>query len=292
MPDSNSWQTIDRNSDEGADPHSTSSGDPDSTSSGDPDCTSAGDSDGDPDSTKPTIVVRTTRRSDFAAIERISRRVYPTDPWTSVELSSQHERFPEGQLVAVDAGTQEVVGMVASLLIRWRDYDEQDSYARMTAYGSFRNHDPSGETLYGAEVMVDPSRRRQGIGAKLYAARRQLARRLGARRILAGARLPGYSRYADALSAEQYVEGVVSGELSDPTLSFQLQQGFRVVGVVSHYARGDRQSHGYAALIEWPCDRWVPSVERARPRPAAQRVRPKASQRPWIAGTLRRARAS
>ncbi len=285
---------------------------------GDPDCTSAGDSAGDPKKTsardadedphstgsqlgggraereKPTIVVRGTRPGDIAAIERIAKMVYPGDAWTFEELLTQYRQFPEGQLVAVDAGTGEVVGMAASLLIRSAAYSQRASYARMTAYGTFRNHDPRGETLYGAEVMVDPTRRRQGIGAKLYDGRRQLARRLGVSRILAGARLPGYSRYADTLSAEQYVANVLAGNLSDPTLSFQLRQGFRVVCVVPRYAGSDTQSHGYAALIEWEAgERGLPA-DLSRTRRAAQRGRAAMTRqrvRPDLA-TWRRARAS
>lgn len=198
------------------------------------------------------IVVRPTEPADFPAIERLTRRVYPQEsPWDATVLASHRDVFPEGQLVAVDRDTGDIVGMAASLIVSWEDYDHFDDYAQMTDVGWFTNHDPSGRTLYGAEVMVDPDRRREGIGAKLYDARRELAERLGLLRIRAGARLPGYPRHANEMSAEEYVRRVVAGELTDPTLSFQLRQGFRVLAVVSDYARGDKQSRGYAALIEW-----------------------------------------
>jgi hypothetical protein len=35
------------------------------------------------------------------------------------------------------------------------------------------------------------------------------------------------------------------------TLSFQLAQGFRVLGVVRHYIEADPESLGFAAVIEW-----------------------------------------
>ncbi|MFZ0429349.1 MAG: carbon-nitrogen hydrolase, partial [Acidobacteriota bacterium] len=37
----------------------------------------------------------------------------------------------------------------------------------------------------------------------------------------------------------------------DPTLTFQLRHGFRVLGVVSDYLKNDPESLGHAALIEW-----------------------------------------
>jgi hypothetical protein len=46
-------------------------------------------------------------------------------------------------------------------------------------------------------------------------------------RIRAGARIPGYGVVADRMSPEVYVEEVVRGLRKDPTLSFQLAQGFQ-----------------------------------------------------------------
>jgi hypothetical protein len=50
---------------------------------------------------------------------------------------------------------------------------------------------------------------------------------------------------------EEYVQKVVRGELKDPTLSFQLREGFDVLAVVEGYLRNDPESLGYAAVIEW-----------------------------------------
>lgn len=198
------------------------------------------------------IIVRNTTPADFADIERISRIVYPHDePYTPGYLSKHLEVFPEGQFVAYDTEDDRVVGMAASLIIRWDDYDRLDSYDDFTDSGYFTNHDPSGRTLYGAEVMVDPEVRRQGIGSLLYEARRGLAERFALLRIRAGARLPGYGRYADQMDAETYVRKVVLRELRDPTLTFQLDQGFHVLAVVPNYYTHDPNCRDNAALIEW-----------------------------------------
>ncbi|MEO6056991.1 MAG: hypothetical protein ABIQ49_09145 [Gemmatimonadales bacterium] len=76
-------------------------------------------------------------------------------------------------------------------------------------------------------------------------------RRLGLLRIRAGARLRGYHHHVGTHSPEEYVACVVRGELGDPTLSFQIRQGFRVLAVVSGYLRNDPESGGHAAVIEW-----------------------------------------
>jgi ribosomal protein S18 acetylase RimI-like enzyme len=201
---------------------------------------------------KPEVVVRRTVPADFPRIVEICERVYPTSPpWTPGLLQSHLDVFPEGQLVAVRSETGLVVGMAASLIVLWSDYEITGTWGDFTARGRFTNHDPCGRTLYGAEVMVDPGLQRSGVGKRMYAARRELCRRLGLLRIRAGARLVGYGDHADRMSAEEYVLRVVRGELGDPTLSFQLRQGFRVLAVVEGYLNYDPKSLGWAAVIEW-----------------------------------------
>ncbi len=190
--------------------------------------------------------------SDIPGIIALCRRVYVDSPaWTPEQLAAHQAIFPAGQLVAVDADGR-VLGFASSLIVRWDDYDDLASWRDFTAGGTFANHDPEhGHTLYGAEVMVDPDAQGCGLGKKLYAARRELCTALGLWRIRAGARLRGYARVADRLSAEEYVAQVVARELADPTLSFQLGQGFHVLQVVPSYLRHDPESLGWAALIEW-----------------------------------------
>lgn len=199
------------------------------------------------------VYVRQTTRADFAGIRSLCLAVYPeSPPWNDELLQSHLDVFPRGQLVAVDPETESVVGMAASLVIRWDDYDIAGTWREFTNGGRFTNHDPTGgRTLYGAEVMTDPRLRRRGIGRKLYAARRTIVEELGLLRIRAGARLRGYGAVAKRMSPQDYVIDVVNGRLAGPTLSFQLSEGFEVIAVASGYLRHDPESLGYAAVIEW-----------------------------------------
>lgn len=203
--------------------------------------------------TLSNLIVRNTLPQDFAGISAMTREVYAASmPWNEEQLTSHLQVFPEGQFVAVEPDSQVVVGMAASLIVLWNDYDMKASWRDFTDHGMFTNHDPAqGRTLYGAEVMVRPSMQGKGVGKLLYEARQQLVERLGLLRIRAGARLRGYHRYADQMSAEEYVIKVIKGELGDPTLSFQLKCGFHVIAVVSNYLRHDPESLGDAAVIEW-----------------------------------------
>lgn len=199
-----------------------------------------------------TITIRNTQPGDFSQIIAMTKTVYPTGlAWSEEQLSSHLRVFPNGQLVAVKDDS-EIVGMASSLIILWDDYDLTDSWRDFTDHGMFTNHDPeNGRTLYGAEVMVHPAHQGKSIGKQLYRARRLLVERLGLLRIRAGARLRNYYLHADKLTAEQYCLKVVRGEIGDPTLSFQLKQGFHVLAVVPDYLRHDPESKGFAAVIEW-----------------------------------------
>ncbi len=198
------------------------------------------------------FVVRTLRREDFPDVIALCTKVYPgTPPWTERQLESHLTVFPEGQFVAARADDHRVVGYAASLVIRWDEYDQSGAWRDFTDHGMFTNHDPrNGRTLYGAEVMVDPELQGHGIGTLLYEARADLVNRLRLLRVRAGARLRGYSGHTE-LSPTEYTVRVCRGELVDPTLSFQLRRGFRVLDVVSGYLAHDGESLGHAAIIEW-----------------------------------------
>jgi len=198
------------------------------------------------------VIVRNTEPRDFAGITDLCRRIYPdTPPWNAEQLSSHLRLFPGGQFVAVFGAEEKVVGMSASLIVDWEDYDILESWEQFTADGMFTNHDPQrGRTLYGAEVIVDPTLQHHGIGDKLYCARRALTESHKLLRIRAGSRLRGYAHHSEC-KPEDYVVEVVEGLKYDPTLSFQLKEGFHVLAVVPHYLSDDPESLGYAAVIEW-----------------------------------------
>jgi len=202
--------------------------------------------------TRETIEVRRSGPEDIPGIIDLCHRVYPDSaPWTLGQLTSHQLVFPDGQLVAVSS-TGRIYGTAASLVVHWDDYEDWDNWRDFTDNGLFTNHDlEHGRTLYGAEVMVDPASQGKGIGKKLYSARRELCQRFNLLRIRAGARLRGYQQHAASLSAAEYVAKIIRDELGDPTLSFQLRQGFEVLDVVQNYLRNDPESLGWAALIEW-----------------------------------------
>ena len=203
--------------------------------------------------TKGPCHVVNTRPEHFEGIRALTEMVYPgSAPWSVTQLQSHLDVFPEGQFVVIDDDTNIVIGMAASLIVWWDDYAFTENWLSFTDSGMFTNHDPEqGRTLYGAEVMTHPKRRGLGVGKALYSARRELTERLGLLRIRAGARLRGYHKHAKHMSAEEYAIQVVQRKLNDPTVSFQISQGFHILAVVEGYLRHDPESLGMAAVIEW-----------------------------------------
>lgn len=75
--------------------------------------------------------------------------------------------------------------------------------------------------------------------------------------MIAGGRLFNYCEYAEKMSAQEYAEKVVKGELKDLVLSFQLNNGFRFIKILPNYMK-DSRSLNYASFIEWLNPKYVP----------------------------------
>lgn len=197
-------------------------------------------------------VIRNYGPSDFEGLIRVQEACfpppYPSELWWNEEQLSEHvARFPEGALCVEMDG--KVVGSMTALR-RNLDAEERHDWASVTDDGYIRNHEPDGDTLYIVDICVMPEYRRFGLGKWLMQSMYETVVRLGCRRLLGAGRMPGYSRVADRLTPEQYVEQVKLGERKDPVLTFLLKCGRMPVGVVRDYL-DDEESGNNAALMEW-----------------------------------------
>ena len=75
-------------------------------------------------------------------------------------------------------------------------------------------------------------------------------RKYNRRGMVGGGVLPGFIRHKHAMSVHAYVAKVMAGEILDPTLSFQLKEGFVVRGLLENYLE-DSASDNWAVLIVW-----------------------------------------
>ncbi len=209
--------------------------------------------------------------SDFDAMVKMQARCFPgMKTWSKEQIKSQLEIFPEGQL-ALTVGNK-LAGTASTLIVSGDHHTQWHDWRLMTDGGFIRNHDPRGETLYGMEIMVDPKFRGMRLSRRLYDARKELARRLNLRRIVIGGRIPGYGKHAPKMSAEDYVQRVMSKELVDPVLTPQLANGFLLKGLIPKYFPGDADSRGYATHLEWENPHYRPPEEARRQPPVQVRL--------------------
>ncbi|TAE75545.1 MAG: GNAT family N-acetyltransferase [Verrucomicrobia bacterium] len=208
----------------------------------------------DPSITSRPVLIRNPTVDDIPAILALHRRCFPEVDkarvaWGEKHLRSHLNLFPEGQFLAERDGT--LLGVASSLIVSLgRDPLRKHTYDGITDTGFFYNHDPQGDTLYGADIYVDPDARKLGIGAALYDARRALCRSLNLRRILAGVSLQNYDDHAPRLTPDAYIRQARDGKIVEPLLAFQLKQGFVVRGIMPDYLP-DHRSHDHAAMMEW-----------------------------------------
>jgi GNAT superfamily N-acetyltransferase len=172
----------------------------------------------------------------------------PDDLLSEADIRAYAETFPEGYFVAMVEGHP--VGMGAGIYLDFDFSSPQHTIAGITGEHQCGNHDPQGDWYYGTDITVLPEFRGRGIGRMLYEKRKALVIRDRKRGIIAGGALPGYFEYKRTLPVEEYVAKVVAGELRDPTLSFQLGNGFQVRGLLENYLE-DESDDGWAALIVW-----------------------------------------
>jgi GNAT superfamily N-acetyltransferase len=198
------------------------------------------------------IHITNTRPEHLAALAEHQRICYPTlaeyELMNEEHFASHLRLFPEGQHVALDG--DRVVGQSSTFRLGEARAFAPHSFHDIQAGGFFTNHDPLGEWLYGADTSIHPEYRGRGLANRLYNARKDLIHSLNLRGMLAGGMLPGYNRYKDSLSVEEYVDRVARGELSDPTLTPQLRNGFVVRGILPNYIDDANITH-HATLIVW-----------------------------------------
>jgi GNAT superfamily N-acetyltransferase len=200
----------------------------------------------------PQVLITTIQPAHFEALEELQRIVYPTlgaqELMCRQHFAAQYKRFPQGQFVALVDG--QVVGQGSGFFANFDFAHPNHTFREICANFYFINHDPNGAYYYGADISVHPDFRSQGIGRRIYDARKALVRQANRRGIIAGGLIPGYAAYKGKLSPHEYVDRVLGGELSDSTLSFQLRMGFQVRGLIPSYIE-DSASDNWATFIEW-----------------------------------------
>ena len=162
-------------------------------------------------------------------------------------FASQYAVFAEGQVVVLDG--ERVVGQGSGFFTDFDFEHPGHTFREICDNLYFRNHDWNGAWYYGADVSVHPDYRGGSRQAHLRGTHGNHPQ-IHKRGMVGGGMLPGYVHYKQAMLVQEYVNRVVGGELFDPTLSFQLKQGFVVRGLLENYLE-DSALYNWATLIVW-----------------------------------------
>jgi ribosomal protein S18 acetylase RimI-like enzyme len=201
---------------------------------------------------KTKAKIRNTTFEDIPKIVELQKVSFPLMAvegaiWKPHNLESHLRVFPEGQFCAEYDG--KIVGSISSLIVKLEPEYKEHTWMEVCGGPNFGSHDPKGDSLYGADVSTHPDNRRFGIATKLYDARKNLCIKLNLRRIIAGGRLFNYCDFVQKMSPEEYVQKVISDEIKEPVLCFQLKNGFKFIKILPNYLK-DSRSLNYATFIE------------------------------------------
>lgn len=215
-----------------------------------------------------SLEVRCARLDDVRAICDLSRRVYEKSGmpgYHESQVIGQIHHFPEGQFVVTVEGR--IIAYCGTFIIPGSLALQPHTWAEITGGGYASRHDPDGDYLYGMEVCVDKEFRGLKVGQRLYNERKKLCLEWNLKGIVFGGRVPTLSkRLHSAGTVQDYIQAVTRRQYRDPILSFQLRNGFEVVGILPGYLPSDRDSLGYAAHLLWRNPRVPQELDAAGPR--------------------------
>ena len=197
--------------------------------------------------------VRTYAEEDFEGLIEVQRESFPPPfppdlLWNEEQLRNHITLYPQGALcVEIDG---EIAGSMTGMLTTFDPGHPEHAWDEVTDEGSIRTHNPDGDSLYVVDIGIKPKFRKLKLGRLLMEAMYERVVADGLERLIGGGRMPGYHHHAEKMTAEEYSEKVLSGELRDPVISFLLSCGRMPVAVVPNYL-DDEESRNYALLMEW-----------------------------------------
>lgn len=208
-------------------------------------------------------IIRNYRKDDFEALIHIQRECFPPPfpdelLWNENQLTSHLEHYPEGAICVEIEG--ELAGSLTGMLMDFHVDEPGHSWEEVTDRGYIRTHNPNGKSFYIVDIGIKPAFRKMELGKLLQQAayERVIADRL--ERVIGGGRMPSYKRFSDEMTAPDYAEKVLAGELKDPVITFLLRSGRTPVKLVAEYL-DDEDSGNYALLMEWRNPFIVPDAE-------------------------------
>lgn len=219
------------------------------------------------------FLLRNATVEDIEGIFHLCEKAYPgMSPYPRDMLRGQINNYPEGHFVVEMDKT--IIGYAASIRLPGDLALKPHTWREITGGGFGSSHRKDGEYLYGYEVCVDPEIRGHKIGQRLYNARKSLAKFLRLKGIVFGGRIPNLIKHIDEVkTAQKYLKLVEQKKINDPVLSFQMRNGFEILGVLDDYLSHDKESLGKAAHLLWKNPSYVEDNKKGKKQRAPDSVR-------------------
>ena len=172
----------------------------------------------------------------------------PEDLYNERELKALVKDFSEGCFVGFDE--KKLVAMGLGIRVNFDLDNPLHTVHDIVPGNGTSGHQEDGDWYYGTSIAVNKQYRKRGIGNELYKLRKGVCQRLNLRGIIAGGVMPGSASHKNDLTADEYLDRVRKGELYDPTLTFQRDNGFKLVCALPNYIVNPEIDNN-AALIVW-----------------------------------------
>lgn len=209
---------------------------------------------------------------DYEAVTALQLKCFPDMAvWSRTNWENLITRFPQGQ-VGIEADEEGLIATCCSLIVDSDEITDWGDWNAIADGGNISTHDPSGDTLYGIEMQVDPEWRGYRLSRRMYNARKRICMELDLARIVIGGRIPGYAKVREEYTAREYAEAVKEKRLYDPVLTAQLANDFSLKRIIEAYYPSDGASAGFATELEWVNLDHQPKIQRPRRRIHTVRV--------------------
>lgn len=196
------------------------------------------------------MLIRTAQSDDIDGYLEAQRVSWGDDMAADrAKLESRFKTFPEGIVIAEKSGR--VIGAVTTIRIQDYDPEAAHSWEEITNNGWCNTHDPDGKVMFGVDMSATDDAP-EGIHDDLLVRCMWIIIKNGLKKGVLGGRLPGYHKYADHMSAEEYLwlkRG--DGKFLDPQVRmYDSVPLLRVVKLLPNYFE-DPDSLNNGVLLVW-----------------------------------------
>lgn len=212
------------------------------------------------------IIIRPSTLSDLDEIVKVEDLSWPEGLRADEDkYRSRIKTFCEGVICAETVNG--IQGVVSTEIVNYDLLNPISTWNEITDRGYITStHNPTGNTLYGVSLSVSPY---AGIGVakKLLNAAGELAIKKNLKRVVFGARIPGYRKYHQSMSAYEYVhQRTRRNRPIDPELAFYesvVVHGNKLylVTILCNYFT-DPDSHNFGVLLAWDNPQYKDNMQR------------------------------